>query len=178
MALVLAAHYPERFASVASHSGVPLGAARTPADAWRVMRAPQPGDPAVVRAAMAGRARPVPLLVIHGDADGVVAAGNGRGAAAQWAAAFGAAAAPAPTASCAEDPGGGRGWVEERWTAGGSPVARLVTVRGLGHAWSGGSPDGTFTDARGPSAADLVVAHALAAQERRPAPVPPCGGAR
>lgn len=178
MALVLAAHYPERFASVASHSGVPLGAARTPADAWRVMRAPQPGDPAVVRAAMAGRARPVPLLVIHGDADGVVAAGNGRAAAAQWAAAVGADAAAAPTASCAEGPGGGRGWVEERWTAGGSPVARLVTVRGLGHAWSGGSPDGTFTDARGPNAADLVVAHALAAQERRPAPVPPCVGAR
>jgi hypothetical protein len=37
-----------------------------------------------------------------------------------------------------------------------------VTVEGLGHAWSGGSPAGTFTDPRGPSAAALVVAHALA----------------
>jgi poly(hydroxyalkanoate) depolymerase family esterase len=161
MALVVAAGYPDRFATAAAHSGVALGVARTPAAAWQAMRAPGRADPAAVRAAMGAGARPVPLLVIHGTADAVVAPGNGAAAAAQWAGALGAAPDPAaPAADGAATPA--RPWRERRWLLGGAPVVRLVEVEGLGHAWSGGSPAGTFTDARGPSAAELVVAHALA----------------
>jgi poly(hydroxyalkanoate) depolymerase family esterase len=161
MALVLAANYPERFASVASHSGVPVGVARTSVDAWQVMRAPRPADAAAVRTAMGTRARPVPLLVVHGSADAVVAPGNGEATAVQWATALAATESPAVAAAVSAS-ADARAARERRWLAGGTPVVRLVTVEGLGHAWSGGSRAGTFTDPRGPSAAELVVAHVRA----------------
>jgi poly(hydroxyalkanoate) depolymerase family esterase len=165
MALVLAAHYPELYASVASHSGVPLGAARTPAEAWAAMRAGGAADPAPVRVARdaagaGGARRVVPLLVLHGSSDGVVSVRNGRATAEQWAAAAEARADAAERDTPAGE--GTRAWRESRWLRDGAPVVRLVVVDGLGHAWSGGSPAGTFTDALGPSAAGWVVTHAMA----------------
>jgi poly(hydroxyalkanoate) depolymerase family esterase len=163
MALVLAAHYPERFATVASHSGVAPGVARTPGEAWQVMRAPKTADAAVVRQAMGARARTVPLLVVHGSADAVVAVGNADALAVQWAEALGATLDPATPAAAtvAAAAGDGRPTRERRWSIGGAPAVRLVVIDGLGHAWSGGSPAGTYSDPRGPSAAELVVAHAV-----------------
>jgi poly(3-hydroxybutyrate) depolymerase len=38
----------------------------------------------------------------------------------------------------------------------GRPVQELIEVDGLGHAWSGGAPGGSYTDPRGPSAAAAI----------------------
>ena len=38
----------------------------------------------------------------------------------------------------------------------------VLTVAGLGHAWSGGSKLGTFTDERGPDATDAILRFLLA----------------
>lgn len=151
MAVNAAAAYPETFAAAASHSGVALRAAGGVADALRVM---QQGSaaPAALPVPPA-----VPLLVIHGTADAVVRPVNAEQLFRQWT--HRAGAAEERTES-----GEAGGLVFHRTTSrrGGAPEAELVRVEGLGHAWSGGSPHGTFTDARGPDASRLVASWLLA----------------
>jgi poly(hydroxyalkanoate) depolymerase family esterase len=168
MALILASSYPERFASAASASGMPVGAVTGAANAWQVMRAgasPEQAGPDAVRERMGARARAVPLLVLHGGADATVVPANGRRTAEQWAAALGATAS-APRQVAAND--GARAWQQLRWRgADGRDVVEYVEIAGLGHAWSGGSSTGTYTDPQGPDASALLAAfiarHALPA---------------
>ena len=59
-------------------------------------------------------------------------------------------------------------------TATGECEVEMLTVAGLGHAWSGGSKLGTFTDDRGPDATAemfrFLLAHRMSA-----APAPNAG---
>jgi len=38
-----------------------------------------------------------------------------------------------------------------------APMLRHVTVKGMGHAWSGGNPSYPFNDPRGPNASEMMV---------------------
>lgn len=163
MALILAASYPELFAAAGSHSGVPLAAA-TPATALQVMRGGGVGDPAAVAAARTDtrdpssgdRSRLVPIIVFHGVDDAVVHVENGRATAAQWRGAAGLAGLANAETSTTGEAGG----LTFRRSIAGPPDAPLVElwlIDGLGHAWSGGSPAGTYTDPRGPVASDELV---------------------
>jgi poly(hydroxyalkanoate) depolymerase family esterase len=159
MALLLAAGHPERFASVTSASGVPVGAASGAAQAWQVMRSGATvaqASPAAVRTRMATRARVVPLLVLHGGADTTVVPMNGRRTAEQWAAAVGATehadrSGPATL--------GVHATRHEAWRVpgGATDVIEYVEIARLGHAWSGGSSAGSYTDESGPSASELLL---------------------
>jgi poly(hydroxyalkanoate) depolymerase family esterase len=166
MAAVMATTYPDVFAAVAIHSGLAYGCARSLPAATSAMTRGASDPDALGRAAfatMAAHARPVPALVVHGSADAIVCPVNGEHAARQWlvtnALAAGAdAGRPAATALETAAPGG-RAATRRTWTdAGGRILVEHLEVDGLGHAWSGGAPGGSYTDARGPSAAEAIWA--------------------
>ncbi|HYM57861.1 MAG TPA: PHB depolymerase family esterase [Solirubrobacteraceae bacterium] len=167
MAAILAVTYPDLFAAVAVHSGLAYASANSVGDAFSAM-ARGSGD-AVARgraahAAMGDRARPVPSIVVHGSADHTVAPVNGTQVLEQSMAANRLAAPETcdceitrPTASSRGQIGGGYPYTQSRWTdRGGALMHELVEVEGLGHAWSGGLPGGSFTDPRGPDATDAI----------------------
>jgi poly(hydroxyalkanoate) depolymerase family esterase len=150
MAALLATTYPERFRAVAMHSGVPPGAASSPATALRAMRGHQP-----LLAASNGAAWP-PLIVIHGGADRVVSSRNAETTAQWWAGASGAR----PTAPREVQRGKRHAMTVTDYKLRGRTMASLCEVGSLGHAWSGGAAKLPFSDARGPDASRLVWAFA------------------
>jgi poly(hydroxyalkanoate) depolymerase family esterase len=168
MAAVMAATYPDVFAAVAIHSGLAYGSARTMPDAMQAMRRGGPGAEAqgdLAFAAMGAAARVVPAIVVHGTADAIVAPVNGEHAVRQWMAtnrrASGGAYDPdidRPDATVRDDDGaGGRPFTRRTWLdRDGRVVQEQIEVEGLGHAWSGGAAGGSYTDPRGPSAADAI----------------------
>ena len=139
MAAILGDAYPDLYAAVGVHSGLASGAARDLPSALAAMR--------TGGAATGGRAGP-PTIVFHGDADTTVHPSNGDHVI--------AASAGQPASA---------GEVERRSSARGrgytrrvhrSPEGRVQAehwlVHGSGHAWSGGSGRGSFTDPGGPDA--------------------------
>jgi poly(hydroxyalkanoate) depolymerase family esterase len=159
MAVNTAAGYPDLYAAIGSHSGIPYRAASDVPHAIQVMHGGSP-DPAILAYALQdalGGSRPA-LIAVHGAADAVVAATNSRQLAAVWAGVLGLSASPAERTT-----EGGLAVERTRWKAAdGTTAIELVIVDGLGHAWSGGSPDGTFTDPRGPDASRLILDFLLA----------------
>ena len=147
MAAIVASAYPEMFAAAAAHSGIAVGASRSVMDALGVMaKGPTTPAPALGSA-------PPPLLVVQGGADPVVNAANAEALAAQWRRARGA------TDEGRRDQGesGGYHVVRTVWGDAAAPDVEMITVRELGHAWSGGAAEGTYTDARGPDATALMM---------------------
>ena len=144
MAAVLGATYPDLFAAIGVHSGVPYRAASDAVSAFAAMRGETSSalkDSAVPR---------VPTIVFHGDADQTVHPSNaGKIIAGQ--------SQPSDV-------------VEQLESAGRQSYSRQITrdhsgkiwneqwlVHGGCHGWSGGSSEGSFTDARGPDASREMV---------------------
>src|SRR5215208_4099519 len=100
---------------------------------------------------MGARARALPAIVFHGGRDAVVAPANGRQLADQLAAAGRSPAAAVADAGAGADEVTLGGYRVVRRRRADAPVGYWL-VSELGHAWAGGSPEGTFTDARGPDA--------------------------
>lgn len=158
MAALLAAHYPSRFQAAAMHSGVAPGAAQSGATALSAMQGLR--SPAVVAAATVGKAVGAALhvahlpalLVVHGDADRVVAPSNASASAQSWALASGAS--PGPTRTLQRGKRYAMRITDYRRQ--GQVVVTLCQIEGLGHAWSGGPAKQPFSDAAGPDATRLV----------------------
>jgi poly(hydroxyalkanoate) depolymerase family esterase len=159
MAVILGAAYPDVFAGVAAHSGLPLGAAHDVPSAFAAMqgRAATPA-PRRSRPASDGVSRPVRTIVFHGDADATVVPANGHAIVRGALDAF-------PSRDIELTPQlergvapGGRAWSATRYvdTAGRSQVESWL-VHGAPHAWSGGSASGSYTDASGPDASAQIV---------------------
>ena len=149
-AAILAATYPDLFAAVGIHSGLACGAARDMPSAFAAMQG-QGSAPGPNRQA-------VPTIVFHGDGDRTVHPVNGDRVAAQ--------AVPAPgldeTVSRGTSPGGMAYTRTVRSDATGRPVLEQWVLHGAGHAWSGGSPDGSYTYLRVPDASGEMVRFFLA----------------
>ena len=155
MAALLVTLHPGRFKAVVMHSGIPPGTAHSTLSVMGAMH----GN----RATLPLAATPVtmavlwpPLLVIHGEADGLVSPENGVAAVQLWVAAAGALAGTARNVQ--------RGqrypMAVSEYKRKGRTVATLVTVSRLAHAWSGGAANKPFSDAKGPDASRMVWAFA------------------
>lgn len=167
MAVILATCYPDLFAAVAVHSGLAYRSAKNLAGALDAMaRAGGNADAHghAAHAAMGEHARPVPSLVIHGSADCTVCPANTIQVLRQSMAANHLAAPETcdhdiarPATSHRSQIEGGHPYTQTRWTdAHGALMHELIEVEGLEHAWSGGTPGGSHTDPRGPSATEAI----------------------
>ena len=134
--------YPDLYAAIGVHSGLACGAARDMQSAFAAM---QRGSNGQVRS----DAPPiVPTIVFHGGRDTTVNARNGDAVIAQ-------AIQGRPLRTQVETgqvPNGHAYTRTLRIDPDGKTVTEQWVVQGAGHAWFGGSPDGSYTDPRGPDA--------------------------
>lgn len=160
MAVIMGSTYPDLYAAVGVHSGLAYGAA---SDLPSALRAMKQGGGTAGRPGRAPTTVPgdlTPTIVFHGDRDQTVHRRNGEQILAPW------------TSGGAQPVGGDRVLLtvhEDRVPSGhaytryvyrdvhGRPVAEGWSVHGLGHAWSGGDPSGSYTDPKGPDASAEMV---------------------
>jgi len=126
MAAIMGTTYPELYAAVGIHSGLPYASARGAATAAAAMH--------FKRLGAAAPRLTLPTIVFHGDADTTVHPSNSDYAiTGEFRAETGEA--------------GGRSYTRTRY-------GRLEhwLVHGAGYAWSGGDGEASFADAKGPDA--------------------------
>jgi poly(hydroxyalkanoate) depolymerase family esterase len=160
-ATIMAATYPDLFAAVGVHSGLACGAARDMPSAFAAM-----GGRGATRPC--GEGPTLPTIVFHGDADRTVNPVNSDHVVAQ--------ARPkdalTKVVTRGETPGGMAYTRTVQLDDAGREVVEQWVLHGAGHAWSGGSTSGSYTDARGPDASREIVRFFLAhasAKNRDPA---------
>ncbi|MCJ7798846.1 MAG: PHB depolymerase family esterase [Polaromonas sp.] len=142
MAAILGDSYPDLFAAVGVHSGLATGAASNVQGALSAMKSGA--------AASVPSGRTPPTIVFHGDQDATVHPDNGE----QVVGASAGAAEP----ELAQGRGNGRAYTRRIYReTGGAVQAEHWAVHGTGHAWSGGSARGSYTDAQGPDASEEML---------------------
>ena len=162
MAAILGNAYPDLFAAVAVHSGLPSGAAHDLPSALAAMKrgaatlrpsGPGPGAAAATKA--------VPTIVFHGRQDRTVHPANATqivdAALSAW---------PEGALAVRHESGrapGGRSYTRTiHQNTAGVPMVEQWEVQGAGHAWSGGDVKGSYTDPQGPDASSAMMDFFLA----------------
>jgi poly(hydroxyalkanoate) depolymerase family esterase len=152
-AAIMAEAYPDLYAAVGVHSGLACGAANDIPSAFTAMRQGGPGTrcrpPSGGAMVREGR-RTVPTIVFHADRDRTVHPRNGEYVLAQAGATAGDLRT---TAEHGQVPNSGRTFTRTLHAKDhGMAVLEQWIVHGGGHAWSGGSSEGSYADPRGPDA--------------------------
>lgn len=159
MADILGRCYPDLVAAVGVHSGLPSGAASDLGSALSVMR--QGAAPRVDSGATA----PVPpTIVFHGDADATVHVRNATAIVEAVRAAHRDPSGALPEANASEGSApAGRRYTRTVYTdRDGGARAEYWRLHGAGHAWSGGSAQGSYTDPTGVDASAQMLRFFLA----------------
>jgi len=168
-AAVMGATYPDLYAAIGVHSGLACGAAKDLPSAFVAMRQGElsgssgAGDASEVP----GHGSAVPTIVFHGDRDTTVHPRNGDHVIAQ-----------SKRATNLQEkvhrgrvPGGHSYTRTVHTDASGRAIFEHWEIHGAGHAWSGGSTAGSYTDPRGPDAARemlrFFLEHARSRRESR-----------
>ncbi len=154
MAAVVAGLYPDIFAAVGVHSGLPCGAAHDIPSAFNVMRSGTPAKPS-------GRARAghaLPTIVFHGTADKTVHPDNGEHIVNAAVKAVQASGMALSKREVRQEGGGARTARRTSYLAAdGKPWVEHWEVAQGPHGWSGGDTAGSYTDPTGPSASAAML---------------------
>jgi poly(hydroxyalkanoate) depolymerase family esterase len=150
MAAIMSATYPELYAAIGIHSGLAYGSATDVASAFATMRGTSSPAATEQRKSHPKSANGhVRTIIFHGASDQIVHPSNAEKILAE---------ARAGLADPAEETrhdgsAGGRAYIRTVITdANGVPHVEHWAIEGLGHAWSGGRPEGSHTDQHGPDA--------------------------
>lgn len=144
-AAILGVAYPDQFAAVGVHSGLPVGSARDIPSAFAAMRGGASGG---------GQYLSVPTIVFHGSADITVHPANADAVVDQ--ALLGRTGLNRVVVSGTSD--GGRRYRQTRHDENtGRSVTEQWDIDGAGHAWAGGQAKGSYTDPRGPNASHEML---------------------
>ncbi len=161
MAAIMGEAYPDLYAAVGVHSGLAPGAAHDLSSAFTAMRGGSPGGAVSARRVAGESARTVPTIVFHGDRDTTVHPGNGDQLLAHFANTGGREIKEAPALRArvrqGQVPGGHSYTCSTYHDASDHAIVERWNVNGLGHAWSGGSLPGSYTDPKGPDASAEMV---------------------
>ncbi len=160
MAIIMGTTYPELYAAVGVHSGLPYGSAQDLPSAYAAMKGSAPGAHPQNKRPSDGRLQSIPIIVFHGDRDKTVHASNGEQLMAQNVPGViddkhESSNRIKPDVIVQE----GKVLYGHRYTrtshhdGDGRAFAEHWVIHGAGHAWAGGSQNGSFTDAKGPDAA-------------------------
>lgn len=142
MAAIMGEAYPDIFAAVGVHSGLPTGAASNMPQALSAMKQ---------GSASVSRGKTPPTIVFHGDQDSTVHPSNGTQAAAA------SAGKVSPELEQSRSANGLNYTRQIYRQADGRVLTEHWNVHGAGHAWSGGSPKGSYTEGRGPDATQEMM---------------------
>ncbi|WP_237664177.1 PHB depolymerase family esterase [Sutcliffiella horikoshii] len=168
MSVIMGATYPDLFSGVGVGAGLEYKAATSMTGAFTAMSS---GGPNPVQQgyaayqAMGNRAKVMPVIVFHGSSDYTVYPVNGDQVISQWS-----------ITNDFSQTGTNNGWIDdqpertESFTVsggrrysisdyeGGDGIVwmKKVTVQSMGHAWSGGSSQGSYTDPQGPDASRMM----------------------
>jgi len=149
-AAVMGATYPDLYAAIGVHSGLACGAANDLPSAFTAMRQgdlPASSGSGDVSTDLA-HASTVPIIVFHGDLNNTVHPRNGAHVIEQK-----RTTNLQETIHRGQVPGGHAYTRTIHTDASGRAIFEHWEIHGAGHAWSGGSPAGSYTDPRGPDAA-------------------------
>jgi poly(hydroxyalkanoate) depolymerase family esterase len=140
MATIMGTLYPDLYAAVGVHSGLPFASAHDLPSALAAMkgnfgRSPAPG-------------KAIPIIVFHGDRDTTVHPANGDELIARGASHVSKDIVVEP----GRVPDGHAYTRTMHQRADGKLQAEQWLIHGAGHAWSGGSARGSYTDGKGPDA--------------------------
>lgn len=167
MAAIMGMTYNDLYAAVGIHSGLPYAVAHDLPSALTAMKegGPTPGRQRDVGVPGAERCSlVVPTIVFHGDRDTKVHPRNGDQVIAQWTTIHARDGAhdkarvdPQVTVQRGQVPDGHAYTRAVYHDASGQTVLEQWRVHGAGHAWSGGSASGSYTDPKGPDAAKEMI---------------------
>ena len=144
MAAIMGARYPELYAAVGIHSGLPVGAAHDLPSAFAAMK-----KGTTTKDRPKAREAPIPIIVFHGDRDRTVHPSNSEQVLAQCIERNNTVV----TTEKGQVPQGHAYTRTVQRDCNGKTIAEQWIVHGAGHAWSGGSRRGSYTDPKGPNAA-------------------------
>jgi poly(hydroxyalkanoate) depolymerase family esterase len=146
-AAIMGNAYPDLYAAVGVHSGLPCGSAYDLPSALNAMRG------AGKNMARRATASLKPTIVFHGDRDTTVHPSNGARVIAQ----VGGEALAEMRTERETSPKGDSFTRSIHRSADGCSVLELWELHGAGHAWSAGSPAGSFTSPDGPDASKEML---------------------